>query len=92
MIVDPFVVLIIVTLIGIAVGVIFERMMGASWFTRQISNSQRRMATYALVGVAGAFIGFHLFGALGIFLNGAGLYLGAILFAALVLWLWQLIR
>jgi uncharacterized membrane protein YeaQ/YmgE (transglycosylase-associated protein family) len=50
------------------------------------------MATYALVGVAGAFIGFHLFGALGIFLNGAGLYLGAILFAALVLWLWQLIR
>jgi uncharacterized membrane protein YeaQ/YmgE (transglycosylase-associated protein family) len=89
---DPFVTLIIVTLIGAAVGIIYERMMGASWFTRQISNSQRRMVTYALVGVAGAFIGFHLFAALGIYLSGAGLYLGAILIAALVLWLWQQLR
>jgi hypothetical protein len=92
MIVDPFVALIVVTLIGAAVGLIFERMMGASWFTRQISNSQRRMTTYALVGVAGAFIGFHLFVALGIFLGGAGAYLGAVLIAALVVWLWQLLR
>ena len=89
---DPFVTLIIVTLIGVAVGVIFERMMGANWFTRQVSNSQRRLATYALVGVAGAFFGFHLFAALGIFLSGLGPLLGAVLFAALVLWLWQQLR
>jgi uncharacterized membrane protein YeaQ/YmgE (transglycosylase-associated protein family) len=86
---DPFVSFIIVLLIGIAAGLIFDRFMGASWVTR-LAGSQRRMITSALVGIAGAFIGYNVFALLGAVISGSlGLFIGAILFAALVLWLWR---
>jgi uncharacterized membrane protein YeaQ/YmgE (transglycosylase-associated protein family) len=87
---DPFASFIIVLLIGIAAGLIFDRMMGSSWVTRALGGSQRRMITSALVGISGAFIGYHIFALLGILIGGSlGLFIGAILFAALVLWLWR---
>lgn len=87
---DPLVSFIIVLLIGIAAGLLFDRMVGSSWLARQVSGSQRRMVTSALVGIAGAFIGYHVFALLGILLSGSlGLFIGAILGAALVLWLWR---
>ena len=87
---DPLVSFIIVLLIGIAAGLLFDRMMGSSWVTRALGGSQRRMVTSALVGIAGAFIGYHIFALLGVVISGSlGLFIGAILFAALVLWLWR---
>ena len=89
---DPFVSFIIVLLIGIAAGLIFDRFMGASWVTR-LAGAQRRMITSALVGIAGAFIGYHIFALLGVVISGSlGLFIGAIVFAALVLWVWRELR
>ena len=90
---DPFVSFIIVLLIGIAAGLIFDRMAGSSWLTRQVTGSQRRMITSALVGIAGAFIGYHVFALLGIFISGSlGLFVGALIGAAVVLWIWRQLR
>ncbi len=90
---DPFVTFIIVLLIGIAAGLIFDRFFGSSWVTRALGGSQRRMVTSALVGIAGAFIGYHLFLVLGVTVSGSlGLFIGAIIGAALVLWLWRQLR
>jgi uncharacterized membrane protein YeaQ/YmgE (transglycosylase-associated protein family) len=87
---DPFVSFIIVLLIGIAVGLVFDRFMGQSWLTRHVTGSQRRMITSSLVGIAGAFIGYHLFGLLGIMISGSlGLFIGAIIVAVGVLWAWR---
>jgi uncharacterized membrane protein YeaQ/YmgE (transglycosylase-associated protein family) len=87
---NPFVSFIIVLLIGIAAGLIFDRMFGASWVARQLSGSQRRMITSALVGIAGAFIGYHLFSLLGVVISGSlGLFIGAIIGAVGVLWAWR---
>jgi uncharacterized membrane protein YeaQ/YmgE (transglycosylase-associated protein family) len=52
----------------------------------------RADVTSALVGIAGAFIGFHLTAL--IFLSGGMivLFIGAIVGAALVVWGWKTIR
>jgi uncharacterized membrane protein YeaQ/YmgE (transglycosylase-associated protein family) len=50
------------------------------------------MVTGALVGIAGSFIGFHLAALLGLGVAGIGLYLGAAVGAAAVLWLWRVMR
>ncbi|MSO66453.1 MAG: GlsB/YeaQ/YmgE family stress response membrane protein [Pseudolabrys sp.] len=90
---DAFVSFIIVLLIGIAAGLIYDRFLGSSWVTRQLGGSQRRMVTSALVGIAGAFIGYHVFALLGVVISGSlGLFIGAIIGAALVLWLWRQLR
>ena len=52
--------LLVVLAIGIIVGLVFNRY-GRSWLGRQIaSGTGAGDVTYALVGIAGAFIGFHL--------------------------------
>jgi uncharacterized membrane protein YeaQ/YmgE (transglycosylase-associated protein family) len=90
---DPLATFIILLVIGIAAGLIFERMVGSSWFTRQVTGSQRRMVTSALVGIAGSFVGYHLFALLGVVVSGnLGFFLGAIICAAAVLWGWRQIR
>jgi uncharacterized membrane protein YeaQ/YmgE (transglycosylase-associated protein family) len=87
---DPFVSFIVVLLIGIAAGLIFDRMFGSSWVARQLSGSQRRMITSALVGIAGAFIGYHLFSLFGVVISGSlGLFIGALIGAVGVLWAWR---
>ena len=87
---DPLVSFIIVLLIGIAAGLIFDRMFGSSWVARQLAGSQRRMITSALVGIAGAFIGYHVFALLGITIGGSlGVFIGAIIGAVAVLWAWR---
>ena len=48
------------------------------------------MITSALVGIAGAFIGYHLFSLLGVVIGGSlGLCIGAIIGAVPVLWAWR---
>jgi uncharacterized membrane protein YeaQ/YmgE (transglycosylase-associated protein family) len=88
---DPLVVFILVLLIGVVAGVIAQRFLRRSWLS-QITDGRRAVVTSALVGVAGAFIGFHI--AALIFASGEpiALFLGAIVGAVLVLWGWRAFR
>lgn len=89
---DPTVTFLVVVLIGIAAGILFDRLAGPSWFTRQFTGSTRAMVTSALVGVAGAFVGFHL--AL-LVAAGAGpivALIAAVLGAGVVLFGWRAVR
>ncbi|MGB8527181.1 MAG: transglycosylase, partial [Rhodoplanes sp.] len=57
---DPVVTFLLVLVIGIIAGVLFDRLAGPSWLARQFSGSTRGIVTSALVGVAGAFVGYHI--------------------------------
>ena len=57
---DPVVTFVLVLAIGILAGVLFDRLAGPSWLARQIAGSTRGIVTSALVGVAGAFVGYHV--------------------------------
>jgi uncharacterized membrane protein YeaQ/YmgE (transglycosylase-associated protein family) len=86
----PAVTFLIVVLIGIAAGLIFDRFAGPGWLTRQIAGSTRSIVTSALVGIAGAFIGFNIAALLG--LLGIAALIGAVVGAAVVLWAWRTVR
>lgn len=88
---DPTTAFVLVIVIGIAAGMLLDRFSGPSWLARQF-GAQRGSATTSLVGVAGAFIGYHL--AMMGQMIGLGAYagfLGAMLGAGLILWLWRLL-
>jgi len=57
---DPVVTFLLVLVIGVVAGILFDRLAGPSWLARQFSGSTRGIVTSALVGVAGAFVGFHI--------------------------------
>ena len=63
---EPLIVFLLVLIIGIVVGLLFQRMTGRGWLTRQLAGGRRADLTAALVGIAGAFIGFHFFALAGI--------------------------
>ncbi|CAN5331174.1 hypothetical protein BH10PSE9_BH10PSE9_20400 [soil metagenome] len=86
---DPTLVFILVLAIGIAAGILAQRLARPSWLSRQLAGGRRAELTSALVGIAGAFIGFHL-AALLLFAAGTGvILLAAAAGAALVLWGWR---
>jgi uncharacterized membrane protein YeaQ/YmgE (transglycosylase-associated protein family) len=87
----PTVLFLLVLLIGIVVGILFDRFAGPGWLSRQIAGARRGMTTSALIGVAGSFIGYHLAIMLRV---GAGWpqLIGAALGALVVLWLWRMAR
>jgi uncharacterized membrane protein YeaQ/YmgE (transglycosylase-associated protein family) len=88
---DPAVSLLIILLIGIVVGVILDRAGGSGWLARRVAGPRGGMITSSLVGIAGSFIGYHVAGLLR--LGGAlMLYVGAVIGAVLVLWLWRMAR
>lgn len=80
--------LIVILLIGIAVALVLNRY-GRSWLARNVGGTTRSDITAALVGIAGAFIGFHLGVVLGLLPNPLALYLSAVVGAFVVLWLWR---
>ncbi len=81
--------LLVILLIGIVVGMMFNRY-GRSWLGRQTAGATGvGNVTYALVGIAGAFIGFHIVVILGLLPTPLMLYLGALIGAVVTLWLWQ---
>lgn len=89
---DPVLVFILVVVIGVAVGIMAQRLARTSWVSRQISGGRRADLTGPLVGIAGAFLGFHL-AALLFLAAGMGLILlSAALGGALVVWGWREIR
>jgi hypothetical protein len=79
---------IILVVIGIVVGVLFNRR-GRSWLGRQVADATGAGdVTFSLVGIAGSFMGFHIGVILGL-LPTIMLYLAAIIGAALTIWLWR---
>jgi uncharacterized membrane protein YeaQ/YmgE (transglycosylase-associated protein family) len=79
--------LIIILIIGIVVGLAFNRY-ARSWLAR-LGATRSSDSTSSLVGIAGAFIGFHLGAILGLLPSPAMLYLAAVIGALVVLWLWR---
>lgn len=57
---EPLVAFALVLIIGVVAGILFDRLAGPSWLARQFSRSPRGIITSALVGVAGAFVGYHI--------------------------------
>ena len=86
----PVAIFLILLVIGIAAGLLFDRFAGPGWLSRQIAGSTRTMVTSALVGIAGSFVGYHLAGVLGI--GGYGALIVAVVGAAVILWVWRLMR
>jgi hypothetical protein len=78
----------VVVIIGIVVGLAFNRY-GRSWLGRQVAGATGAGdVTYALVGIAGSFMGFHIAVILGL-LPSILLFVAAALGAAVTLWLWR---
>ena len=79
--------LLIVLIIGIVAGIVFNRYAG-TWLSRQFTTRQSDI-TYALVGIAGAFIGFHIGVIFELLPSPLMLYVAAIIGALAVLWAWR---
>ena len=61
---DPVVTFLLLLVIGVVAGLLFDRFMGPGWIKRQVSGATPIMLTSAIVGVAGSFVGYHLAGLL----------------------------
>lgn len=88
---DPIVLLVLVLAIGIVAGLLFDRLAGPSWLARQFSGSTRGIVTSALVGVAGAFVGYHI----AVLALGGGLIISLVAAAvgsAVVLFVWRMAK
>jgi uncharacterized membrane protein YeaQ/YmgE (transglycosylase-associated protein family) len=88
---DPVLVFILVLIIGIAVGLLFPRFRPTGWLTRQVAG-RRADLTSALVGIAGAFIGFHIVALASITAGILAMLIGAVIGAILVVWGWRELR
>jgi uncharacterized membrane protein YeaQ/YmgE (transglycosylase-associated protein family) len=89
---DPAVTFVLVLAIGVVAGLLFDRLAGPSWLARQFTGSNRGMVTSALVGVAGAFVGYNIAALLGL---GGGLLtavIAAVAGACVVLFAWRLAK
>ena len=78
---------VIVLAIGIVGGLLFNRY-GQTWLRRQFATRHSDV-TSALVGIAGAFIGFHVGVILGLLPSPVMLYIAAAIGALVVLWVWR---
>ena len=89
---DPVVTFFLILVIGVAAGILFDRLAGPSWLARQFSGSTRGIVTSALVGVAGAFVGYHI--VLLLALSGGLLMsvIAAAVGAAVVLFAWRMAK
>ena len=89
---DPAVTFLLILVIGVVAGFLFDRIAGPSWLARQFSGSTRGIVTSALVGIAGAFLGYHIAGLL--MLGGALVtsLIAAAAGAAMVLFAWRMAK
>ena len=88
---DPLLTFLLVLVIGIVVGLLLQRMTGRGWLTHQLAGGRRADLTAALVGIAGAFIGFHIMALAGLISPGFVL-IGALIGAIIVVWAWREVR
>jgi uncharacterized membrane protein YeaQ/YmgE (transglycosylase-associated protein family) len=89
---DPIVTFVLVLVIGILAGVLFNRLAGPSWLARQFAGSTRGVVTSALVGVAGAFVGYHIAVLLSLDAGLIASIIAAAIGAAAVLFAWRLAK
>jgi uncharacterized membrane protein YeaQ/YmgE (transglycosylase-associated protein family) len=89
---DPAITFLLVVAIGIVAGFLFDRLAGPSWLARQFSGSTRGIITSALVGVAGAFVGYHIAGLLALGGEIVTTVVAAALGAAVVLFAWRMAK
>jgi uncharacterized membrane protein YeaQ/YmgE (transglycosylase-associated protein family) len=75
--------LVIVVLIGIVAGLLVNH------YARRFFATRASNLTASLIGIAGAFIGFHLGAAAGLVPFPLIDYLAAVAGALLVLWVWR---
>jgi uncharacterized membrane protein YeaQ/YmgE (transglycosylase-associated protein family) len=89
---DPVITFLLVLVIGAGAGFLFDRLAGPSWLARQFSGSTRGIITSALVGVAGAFMGYQIAVLLAL---GGGIVttvIAAALGAVVVLFAWRMAK
>lgn len=89
---DPALTFIVILVISIAAGLLFDRFAGPSWLARQFAGSNRGIITSALVGIAGALMGYHIAVLLAL---GTGLVMAVVaaaLGAAVVLFAWRMTK
>jgi len=79
--------LLVVLAIGMVAGLLFNRY-GQTWLSRQFATRHSDV-TAALIGIAGAFIGFHLAVMLGLLPSPLMLFIAAAIGALVVLWVWR---
>ncbi|MGO8908887.1 MAG: transglycosylase [Bradyrhizobium sp.] len=89
---DPVITFVLVLAIGIIAGLLFDRLAGPSWLARQFSGSTRGMITSALVGVAGAFVGYHVAMLLALGVGIVTSVIAAVVGAAVVLFGWRMAK
>jgi uncharacterized membrane protein YeaQ/YmgE (transglycosylase-associated protein family) len=87
---SPALVFLLLLVIGVAAGLLFDRFAGPGWLSRQIAGQNRMMVTSALVGIAGSFVGYYLFVLIG--LIGTAALIGAVIGALAVLYGWRMVR
>jgi uncharacterized membrane protein YeaQ/YmgE (transglycosylase-associated protein family) len=87
---DPAVTFLLLLVIGVVAGLLFDRFLGPGWIKRQVSGATPIMVTSAIVGVAGSFVGYHLAGLLSV--AGYGALVGAIIGAIVLLYVWRLVK
>ena len=80
--------LLIIVAIGIAAGIAFNHY-GRGWLARTVGSTRQTGITSSLVGIAGAFIGFHIGVVLGLVPLPLMQYLLAVAGALVVLWAWR---
>jgi uncharacterized membrane protein YeaQ/YmgE (transglycosylase-associated protein family) len=89
---DPVVTFLLVLAIGIVAGFLFDRLAGPSWLARQFAGSTRGIVTSALVGVAGAFVGYHVALLLAVSGGLVTSVIAAAAGAAMVLFAWRMAK
>lgn len=77
----------LVAVIGFAVGIAMRRFTGS--FLARLKLTGSSPLTSGLVGVAGAFLGYHLVAAVAPAITPAMLLVAAALGAVLVVWIWR---
>jgi uncharacterized membrane protein YeaQ/YmgE (transglycosylase-associated protein family) len=87
---DPAVTFLLLLVIGVVAGLLFDRFLGPGWIKRQVSGATPIMVTSAIVGVAGSFVGYHLAGLLS--LTGYASLIGAIVGAVVLLYVWRMVK
>ena len=87
---DPLIIFLLVLVIGIVVVLLFQNVYRRGWLMQRLTGGSAGL-TSALVGIAGAFIGFHIFALAGV-IAPLLVLLGALIGAIIVVWAWRVAR
>jgi hypothetical protein len=87
---NPWIIFLILLIIGVIAGLLVDRFAGPGWLSRQIGGKTRTVATSALVGIAGSFVAYDLAALLRI--TGWGALIAAAVGALALVWGWRLLK